>query len=159
MSCLPWLLLVAVFGCSGGPPLTPSYATEDDVVQLEPAALAGDRSAIRALFAMCADGAVAESIDDVLGKTVRIAPQVFLEELSSSWRGESVRRDGAHAPCLPGLLCCNFDLVDEFQAQAREAEARRAALLAVDAPSLRQFRDACVEVLVVDARTNRQAGK
>jgi hypothetical protein len=135
----------------------PTYATEDDVVRLEPAALAGDRAAIRALFAMCADGAaVAESIDDLLGKTVRVAPRVFLEELAISGRGEQVRREGARALCLPHLLCCNFDLVDEFDARARESEARKMAILQVDEPGLRQLRDACVEVLDSDVRSMRK---
>lgn len=136
----------------------PTYATEDDVVRLEPAALAGDRAAIRALFAMCADGAVAESIDDLLGKTVRVAPRVFLEELAISGRGEQVRREGARALCLPHLLCCNFDLVDEFDARARESEARKMAILQVDEPVLRQLRDACVEVLDSDVRMRKIEG-
>ena len=158
-----WLLLARVLSlaiplvAAACASRAPTYATEDDVIRLEPAALAGDRAAIRALFAMCADGAVAEGINDVLGKTVRVAPQVFLEELASSGRGESVRREGARAPCLPGLLMCDFDLVDEFDAQAREWEARKVALLTVDEPALRQLRDACVDVLVPDARSNRQA--
>lgn len=150
-------LLAVLVGCSGGAPHAPTYATEEDVVRLEPSALAGDRAAIRSLFAMCADGAVAESIDDVLGKTVRVAPQVFLEELARSSRGELVRREGARAICLPHLLCCNFDLVDEFAAQARESEARRVALLTVVEPGLRQLRDACVEVLDADVSTMREA--
>ncbi len=152
-------LLAVLFWCTGCASRAPTFATEDDVVRLEPAALAGDRAAIRALFTMCADGAVAEYIDDVLGKTVRVAPQVFLEELASSGRGESVRRQGARALCLPHLLCCNFDLVDEFDAQARESEARKLALLTVDEPALRQLRDACVEVLGDDTRTMRQASQ
>lgn len=138
-------------------PAAGALAIEDDVLRLELAARTGDRAAIAALFAMRADGAVAETIDDLLGKTVRVVPQVFLEELAKSDRGEAVRREGARAACLPGLLCCNFDLVDDFAAQTREAEARRVALLTVDEPTLRGLRDACVEVLTADARVQRGA--
>ena len=44
----------------------PRPATEDDVVRLEPAALAGDRAAIRALFEVEIEGGhLAEVADDI----------------------------------------------------------------------------------------------
>ncbi|MBS0433011.1 MAG: hypothetical protein JSS21_11505, partial [Proteobacteria bacterium] len=49
-------------------------ASEEEVFALQSAAQSGNRSAIRELFDMHVDGAVAEDIDVVLGRTIRHHP-------------------------------------------------------------------------------------
>ena len=142
-----WISAVTLLACACAVrPNAP--ATEDDVIALEPAAAAGEREAIRALFDVHAqgDGAVAEGADMVLGTCARRVPQVFLEELVR-FREELVRN--GHRWDLMGHVLCNagIELVDDFAAQAAELEARRAALMTVTTPSLREARDACVSVL------------
>jgi hypothetical protein len=115
-------------------------ATEADVSALESSARAGNREAIRALFSLHArsDGAVAEYIDIVLGGTIRMHPQVFLEELHLA--GRKIRLDSLLGNTGP-------DLVDRFQEQAVELKKRKAALLTVHKGSLIQLRDECIREL------------
>jgi transcriptional regulator len=122
---------------------TESGATEADVSALEGKARDGDRESIRQLFQLFqrSDGAVTEAIDIALGRTIRRAPKVFLEEL---------QRSGIKASdhFLGGLLCNLGDpFVDRFKAQTVELKKRRAALLTVKDKPLLQLRDICVRRL------------
>jgi hypothetical protein len=138
--------LAAGSGCANAP--TPEPATEDDVIALEPAALAGDRAAVRALFELrCrCDGAVLEIDDMILGSTIRPWPQLFLMEL------QRYERDGGRAAYLDGMLCNKGPgLVDEFELQRREALLRIAALQSIDAADLAEVRDRCIATLRQDA--------
>jgi len=123
--------------CAVAPPAPP---TEDDVVRLEAAALAGQREAIRGLFELRARAhgpvtnvGVLEVSDMILGNCARLSPRIFLEALT-------IDRDFWRLDALLGN--CGPELVDMFEAQAAELRARRAALLTVDAASLRETRDA-----------------
>ena len=114
--------------------------TESDVVQLEKAAVAGDRTAVRAAFRLRqrSDGAVAEHIDIVLGSTVKGHPRLFLEELKRS-------DNFARLDSLLGNLGPKY--VDRSSAQSRELRARSAALRSVANPELREVRDRCLKEL------------
>jgi hypothetical protein len=137
------LVCAVLLGCAAAP--ASEWATEDDVVRLEPGALAGDRAAIRALFELRADGAVAEAIDVVLGSTIRPWPALFLQELQ-----RCERRRGPWE--LDGLLGNNGPaLVDEFELQRRESLLRIAALQSVGAAELAELRDRCIAKLREDA--------
>jgi len=148
-----WILAVALLTCACAVPAHAS-PTEDDVIALEPAAVAGDREAIRALFDLArGDGAIAEGADMVLGTCARLVPQVFLEELVGF--PKSVRSGSAWGG-LGYVLCnCGAELVDDYAGQAAELEARRAALMTVTTPALREARDACVSVLREDVENRR----
>jgi hypothetical protein len=54
-----------------------------------------------------------------------------------------------------GRCNCGAELVDDYAGQAAELEARRAALMTVTAPALREARDACVSVLREDVENRR----
>ena len=87
---LAFALLAA---CAGAPEL----ATEDDVLALEAAALAGDRSAIRESFQLrdrILPGANLEIDDMLLGSTIRRWPRLFLEELQRYDADGSLYLDG-----------------------------------------------------------------
>jgi hypothetical protein len=134
-----WLLAFGMLGCA----TAPVHATEENVERLEPGACRADRDAIRALCEIHrqGDGAVAEYAAMVLGSTIRPYPVVFLEELDRELRQCDVY--------FLNVVVGNFgpDLVDEFELQRREAQARIAALKTVDAAELATARDRCIALL------------
>jgi hypothetical protein len=111
--------------------------TEQDVAMLEKAVLSGDRAAVQAAFRLRlrADGAVAESVDIVLGSIIESHPRLFLQELQRS--GNFVRLDS-----LLGNLGPKY--VDRMKAQSRELGKRAAALRKVSDPAVRETRDRCI---------------
>jgi len=127
--------------------------TEEDVFALQRPAETGDRAAIKKLFGMQADGAVAEDIDIVLGGIIRVYPQMFLEELNNSWLATCEE-------CLPGLLGNTGEkLVDRLQEQAQELRMRRDALRSVSDKSLSNLRDKCIRILDEDIKKTLKANE
>lgn len=113
--------------------------SEDTVLALRGAALAGERSAVRTLFDLypLADGAATEDIDVILGEVAREHPRLFLEELSA----DATR-----------LACSNISntgelLVDQLDGMLEELKRRRDSLLSVSEGSLIGLRDECVSQL------------
>lgn len=102
---------------------------------------AGNREAVRTVFALHTDGASAETQDIVLGTLITVNPRMFLQELQRSQKTTGDRY-------LPGLLGnLGYDYVDRFKAQIHELRARKAALLTVHDTSLLQLRNTCVASL------------
>lgn len=113
--------------------------TEQDVAAAREPALGGDANATATLFSLYADadGAVAEWINETLGEVAQAYPGVFLAQLVEYNRG---------AACT-NIVALGPDFVDEYQLQANELTARRAALLSVNDAPLLHARERCVEQL------------
>jgi hypothetical protein len=110
--------------------------------QLERAARSGNRQAVRRLFSLLAstDAADAEDVEIALGATIRMYPQLFLEELQRSRRER-----------LSGLLGnLGADFVDNFPGQVRELRLRKSALASVHVRALNGIRDKCIEEIEGD---------
>lgn len=113
----------------------------EDLALLEVQMISGDRAAVRLGFRLlkAADGHLAQTLDIMLGRLIRISPRLFLEELKAS---------GAEATGLANLVG-NFGepYLDREIAQAYEAKVRIAALERVQDPGLTTVRDASVRAL------------
>ena len=115
--------------------------TEEDVMLLEVQVLSSDTEAVDLAFRLRekADGHIAEMLDEMLGRLIRINPRLFLQSLL---RHRSVLTDGAG---LVGNF--GYPFVDREQAQGYERDLRVAALLTVKEPALLRLRDECVGLL------------
>lgn len=144
--CLGAAMLAAMMMAPG---VTLATVSEHDVMALRDLALSGERAAVRELFASLphASGAVAEEIDDILGRLARHHPRLLLEEMQ--------RSKGGRESCAN--LGNTVDLTDQTTAQIRELDARRAALLTVRGAALQRLRNACVQDLDADLRIMRNA--
>ena len=103
---------------------------------------AGDPGALRLAFRLLvlADGAYAESLQEILGSVITDDPSLFLRELMQ-------QADVVPTPPLGILLGLGPDFVDRADAARAEIEARIAALSSVREPALWSARDACIEAL------------
>lgn len=112
-----------------------------DLALLEVQVISGDREAVRLGFRLlkAADGHLAETLDIMLGRLIRIGPRLFLEELKAL---------GAEATGLATLVG-NFGepYLHREVAQTYEAEARISSLRRVQDPALTAVRDACIRAL------------
>lgn len=148
--CLPKCLGVAVLAAMlVAPRLALATVSEHDVMALRDLALSGERAAVRELFASLphASGAVAEDIDDILGRLARHHPRLLLEEMQRSVGG---RKQCAN-------LGNTVDLTDQTTAQIRELDARRTALQTVHDAALQPLRNACVRDLDAELQIMRNA--
>jgi hypothetical protein len=114
---------------------------EEVVFSYSKAVQAGDRAAIKTVFALNTDGASAEAQDIVLGKLIPKHPALFLKMLQHS-------QFANRKACLPGLLGnLGADYVDRPIAQKHELIRRRDALASVHITSLEKLRNQCVAEL------------
>ncbi len=113
----------------------------EDLALLEVQVISGDREAVRLGFRLlkAADGHVAETLDIMLGRLIRVRPRLFLEESKAS---------GAEATGLVNLVG-NFGepYIDRETAAAYEGKARISALQTVWDSSLSAVPDSCIRVL------------
>ena len=115
--------------------------TEIDLQLLAVQVVSSDTQAVRLAFRLRsqADGHLGETIDIVLGRLIRVNPNLFLTAL----------RDQAHPIVRLDSLVGNFgpEYIDNDTAQRYEAERRRAALLTVANHNLVTTRDECLAEL------------
>lgn len=132
----PTTLLFAGFLLGTSVALGQGSVSEDTVLALREAAVAGEHSAVRTLFDIypLTDGAATEDIDVILGEVAREHPRLFLEELS------------LHATEKDCSITSNTGerLVDQPDGALLELERRRDSLLSVSESSLIGLRDKCV---------------
>jgi hypothetical protein len=117
----------------------------EDLELLDVQIAAGDREAIRLALRLTSesDGHYAETLGIMLGRLVRINPQLFLEEFQSQ-RDKIARSEGVLASALGNY---GMAYVDRLQAKEYETERRIHALKRVTDPDLRPLRDRCVNIL------------
>jgi hypothetical protein len=111
----------------------------DDLDVLAVQVLSRDAEAADLAFRLMADGHLGEQLDILLGRLVRIDPELFLATLARHRRkGEAL-----------GWGAGNFgeEYVDRLEAQRYEAAARIAALKSVADPALAGLRDRCIASL------------
>jgi hypothetical protein len=120
---------------------------EQQVFAYSSAVQAGNRKAVRAVFALNTDGASAEAQDVVLGKLIIVRPQLFLEELQRS-------QFASCKWCLDGLLGnLGDDYVDRPTAQLRQLKKRREAFRTVHENPVVKLRNECIASLTEQIQT------
>ncbi|MCX6835092.1 MAG: hypothetical protein NTW07_08165 [candidate division Zixibacteria bacterium] len=118
----------------------------DELAMLEVQVCTRDRNAVRLAFRLMpiSDGAFAEWLDIMLGRLIRIAPRLFLEELA------------AHRDCVTGIgpLVGNQggEFVDRFRAMSLESQLRFQALDSIPDTQLANVRKECLNALREDIR-------
>ncbi len=125
----------------------------DDFALLEVQVLSRDAEAVHLAFRLRreSDGVAGEILDIMLGRLIRIDPQLFLSGL------QRARAQGSAPVTRLDALLGNHGsvFVDRIAAQAFETERRIEALLGVDDPALRELRDLCVAKLREDEELYR----
>lgn len=114
---------------------------EWDLSLLEVQVISCDREAVRLAFRLVPqmDGLLAEIIDFMLGRLIRINPTLFLQELKN--HGEGVPSLGHHVSNFGEVY------VDRWQAKEYEAEQRIQSLQTVVDSDLAEIRDECIAEL------------
>jgi hypothetical protein len=114
---------------------------ERDLMLLEIQVAASDRAAVDLAFRIrgTLNGVLAENMDQMLGRLIRLNPHLFLQ---------SLQRHRASRQELSGVVG-NFGeaYVDRDSARAYERDQRVASLLKVKDPGLLRVRDGCVALL------------
>jgi hypothetical protein len=113
----------------------------EDLLLLEIQVISMDLEAVRLAFRLLteSDGHYGEMLDIMLGRLIRIDPELFLRELKDS--GNKITRLDA----LVGNT--GFPYVDRSRAREYETEKRIEALMTVIDPHLKVIRDKCVSEL------------
>ena len=110
----------------------------NELGMLERQVISGDTSALRLAFRLfsLADGDFGEQLDIMVGKLIRINPELFLEELNNCRQ---------LIPNLDGLLGnLGEEYVDREEAQELEVTLRVEALRGVTKKSLGSIRNECI---------------
>lgn len=114
---------------------------EENLSILERRVITSNRNSVRLAFLLftVSDGDFSEELDIMLGKLIRLNPNLFLQELKA--HREIVARIDA--------LVGNFgpEFVDKEEDQKKEAELRIAALKSVRKKELADVKDECVRAL------------
>ena len=94
------------------------------------------------LFVTMSDGHLAEELDIILGKLIRLDPVMFLEELQSV-------RPAYPVEGLDGLVGnLGDEFVDDFKGQCEQLHLRLKAIESVDRRDLAQVRGRCERALI-----------
>ena len=125
---------------------------EADLGILENQVAAGDVQALRLAFRLLsdADGAMAEALSQIIGRSIRPFPAQFLRELTNF--GEISKR---FLPNIAGGL--GYAYVDRSTSRNYELERRAAAVRRVASPELLAVREECLKVLQRAIREEKAA--
>ncbi|ANM30001.1 hypothetical protein ABI59_11110 [Acidobacteria bacterium Mor1] len=112
-----------------------------DLLMLEVQVLSSDSEAVALAFRLRrqSDGHISETLDIMLGRLIRINPQLFLQELAVARRSDETRASPLHN--------FGFAYVDHEKAHDYEQARRIEALRSVDVPQLRELRNECIRRL------------
>lgn len=112
---------------------------------LEQRVLMKEQKSVELAFRMrhIADGAFLEDLEIILGKLIRVDPELFLDEL---------QRAGVPFRAMDGLVGNLGDgYVDEMEKQCKEMQLRKQALNRVKKHTLMQARDLAIKALLEDS--------
>jgi len=117
------------------------YYWELDLMLLEVQVISSDPEAVRLAHRLLAesDGHSGEMLCIMLGRLIRIDPEMYLSELQASGGIEG------RARCSLGMLGPEY--IDRREAMAFETRERIRALESVSLPSLAPLRSGCLELL------------